>query len=94
MPVHSPAVLGVNALCVLRAFCSLVIPHLDKLEGGRAGKNELTCVVGTEKHLKYIPTSLRPHPRQTDVPGLRVESELQLPPYTRATATPDPQPTE
>ena len=33
---------------------------------------------------------LGPHPRHVNVPGLGVESELQLPAYTTATATPDP----
>ena len=33
---------------------------------------------------------LGPHPRPLEVPGLGVESELQLPAYTTATATPDP----
>ena len=30
------------------------------------------------------------HPRHMEVPKLGVESELQLPAYTTATATPDP----
>ena len=33
---------------------------------------------------------LGPHPQHMEVPRLRVESELQLPAYTTATATPDP----
>jgi len=33
--------------------------------------------------------SLEPHPRHMEVPRLGVESELLLPAYTRATATPD-----
>jgi len=33
---------------------------------------------------------LGPHPQHMDVPRLGVESELQLPAYTTATATPDP----
>ena len=37
---------------------------------------------------------LGPHPRHTEVPRLGVESELQLPIYTTATAMLDPQPTE
>ena len=35
---------------------------------------------------------LGPHPRYMEVPGVEVESELQLPAY--ATATPDPESTE
>ena len=33
---------------------------------------------------------LRPYPRHMEVPGLGVKSELQLPDYITATATPDP----
>ena len=33
---------------------------------------------------------LGPHPRHMHVPRLGVESELQLPPYSTATATQDP----
>ena len=33
---------------------------------------------------------LGPHPQHMEVPRLGVESELQLPAYTTATATPDP----
>ena len=39
-----------------------------------------------------VPTAphASPQPRHTEVPRLGVESELQLPAYTTATATPDP----
>ena len=37
---------------------------------------------------------LGPHPQRMEVPRLGVESEVQLPAYTTATATPDPEPTE
>ena len=40
------------------------------------------------------PVILGPHLLHMEVPRLRVASELQLPAYTTATATPDPQPTE
>ena len=41
-------------------------------------------------HLIFFFCFLGPHPRHMEVPRLGVESELQLPAYTTATATPDP----
>ena len=40
--------------------------------------------------LFYFLLFLGPHPWHMEAPRLGVESELQLPAYTRATATPDP----
>ena len=41
------------------------------------------------KNHYYFFIFLGPHPRYMEVPRLRVESELQLPAYTTATATQD-----
>ena len=38
----------------------------------------------------FIYCFLGPHPQHMEVPRLGVQSELQLPAYTRVTATPDP----
>ena len=42
------------------------------------------------KYTLFYPPFVQPHPRHMEVPRLGVESELQLPVYTTATATPDP----
>ena len=41
-------------------------------------------------HFFFFPAFVGPHFRHMEVPRLGVESKLQLPAYTRATATPDP----
>ena len=45
---------------------------------------------GTGLLFIYLFVFLALHPQQMEVPRLGVKSELQLPAYTRATATPDP----
>ena len=63
--------------------------HLHQLESLRMGCRNFVVVV-----VLFIFAILGPHPQHMEVPRLGVESELQLPAYTIATAMPDPQPTE
>ena len=71
----------------------------DGVEAGGAGAGgplKDTQLLSHQKTgtLFFFPLFLGPHPQHMEVPGLEVKSELQLPAYTTATTTQDPDPPE
>ena len=58
--------------------------------GGGSKKILLRCISKSVLQFFFFFSFLGPHLRHMEVPGLGVESELQLPAYATATAMPDP----